>query len=320
MPLDRVLKRFSRLFMATALLALLLAPGLEAAPTRVPGTAVIIDPPPGFGASARFPGFEDTGRAASIIVTELPGPAAKMQEGMTSEALASRGMTLLRTETVKVDGKSALLLHVSQSAAGTIFLKWMLVAGDAKKTVMVVGAFPQTASELTLPIRRSLLSVSWSGTPRKADAYEGLAFHVDATPKLKLAGRAGGLLIFTETGTMQPSDAAEAMLVVGNSISDVTITNVETFARLRASKTTRIAPLRNIQGRALKAGGLPGYELIADTNDAKSGLALRMYQLVLADRKDYYLAQGFVTADRGAEAVTQFRRIMLSFRRVKQAQ
>src|SRR5256885_13164099 len=103
MPLDRVLKRFFLL----GLLVLVQAPGLAAAPTRVPGTAVNIDPPPGFGASARFPGFEDTGRAASIIVTELPGPAAKMQEGMTREALASRGMTLLRTETVKVDGKSA---------------------------------------------------------------------------------------------------------------------------------------------------------------------------------------------------------------------
>ena len=312
MAFDRVPMRW---ILVLALLALL-APPATAVPTRVAGTKVSLDPPPGFIPSARFPGFENSANAASIIVTELPGPASDMQKGMTGEALASRGMTLIHSETVKIEGQPAILLQASQSAAGTGFVKWMLVAGDAKKTVMIVAAYPEAAKELAMALRATLLSASWSGAPRKVNPYEGLMFRVDPTPKLKLAGRVGALLVFSETGSMQPSNAADAMMVVGNSISDVKIDNVETFARVRASKTTRIGPLRNLQGRAVTADRLKGYELVGETNDLKSGQALRMYQLVVADDKNYYLAQGFVSPEHAAVMIPEFRKITGSFRRL----
>src|SRR5262245_50873456 len=172
----------------SAMLALIAAASAAyAVPVPVPGTRVYLDPPSGFIPAERFPGFQREEKGASIMVTELPGPAATMQKGMTAKLLATRGMTLIRSQTVKVDGNDALLLHVSQSAAGVSFLKWMLVAGDAKQTVMVVGAFPKAAGELSLPVRRAVLSTTW-GAKRQIAPYEGLAFRVDATPALRLAG------------------------------------------------------------------------------------------------------------------------------------
>ena len=275
-----------------------------------------IDPPPGFALMDRLPGFEYPAQRATIMVSELPGSAVEVRRGMTRENLAARGMTLITSQTVRAAGGSALLLLVAQRAGGVDFQKWMLVAGDSKRSVVVVGAYPKNITTLSLPIKRALLSAAWKA-PGASSSQEGLTFRVTPTPRLKLAGRVGNMLLFSESGTTQPNDSTEAMLIMGSSYAESPITNVEAFARARASKTTRIGPLREIQGRALTLDGLPGYELVARTNDTQSGRELRMYQLVLADRTTYYLAQGFVTPQRAPLLVAQFRQVTGSFRRVR---
>jgi hypothetical protein len=304
--------------MALALfVACALAPSSSrAAAVRVPGTRVTLDPPPGFTPSDRFPGFQRADKAASIIVTELPGPAVEMQRGMTRDVLSTRGMTLIQSQTVTVGGQDALLIHVSQSAAGTEFLKWMLVAGDGKQTVMVVGTFPKAATGLSLPIKKAVLSISWGGVV-KAPPFEGLRFRVDPTPTLKLAGRVGNALVLSESGTMGPSDSDQAILVIGSSLSEASIGNVEKFARERASSSTQVGPLRNVVGHGITTDGLPGYELVAEANDVKTGRAVRMYQLVLVEGGTYYLAQGFVAASRPPEIMDQYRQVTRSFRRFR---
>jgi len=299
------------------ILALLALPALAGAvPARVPGTLVDLDPPPGFTLMERYPGFENRAKEASIMVSELPGSAVEVRKGMTRENLAGRGMTLISTQTVMVAGKSALLLNVSQRAAGRNFLKWMLVAGDAKKSVMVVGSFPKESPALSLPIKRAVLSTKWSPSG-PSSSFEGLTFRVDPAPKLKLGGRVGNLLVFSESGKIEPNNTTEAMLIVGSSYTEATVTDVEAFAKERASKTTRIGPLKIIEGRTVTTDGLPGYEIVANTYDLKSSKDIRMYQLVLADKTTYYLAQGFVTPERAAAVLPQFRLVTGSFRRVR---
>jgi len=310
-------RHHSRIRPACGILALaVIASAAHAAPVPVAGTRVSLDPPPGFVPAQRFPGFQNEAKGASIMVTELPGPAAQMQKGMTRELLATRGMTLIRSQMVKVGG-DALLVQVSQSASGTDFLKWMLVAGDAKQTVMIVATFPKASAGLSLPLKRAILSASWAGALPKALPYEGMTFRVDPTPALKLAGRVGNALVFTESGTMGQGDTDQAVLVMGSSFGDASLANVEAFARERAAHSTHVGPLRNVQGRVLTADGLPGYELVAEGNDVKTGHEVRMYQLVLVDKTTYYLAQGFVSADRGPAVVERFRQVTGSFRRLR---
>ncbi len=301
---------------ACAALVCILASTAYAGPVRVKGTRVTLSPPAGFKPADRFPGFQLAEKGGSIMVTELPGPSAEMRKGMTKEVLASRGMTLIRSQMVKVHGQDALLIHVSQSAGGTDYLKWMLVAGDTKETVMVVGTFPKAAAELNLPIKQAILSTSW-GASVKAPPFEGLLFRIDPTPTLRLAGRVGNMLVFSESGTMGPSEPDQAVLVMGSSLSEAAIGDVEAFARDRATKITQVGPLRNVKGRALTTDALPGYELVAEANDVKSGKPVRMYQLVLADAATYYLAQGFVSASRDPAILDQFRQVTGSFRRVR---
>src|SRR5678809_379191 len=106
------------------------------------------------------------------------------------------------------------------------------------------------------------------------------------------------------------------MLIMGASYLNAPIQNVEEFARARATQTRRIGPLRQILGKAITRDGLPGYELTAHTSDTQSGRELRLYQLLLVDRTTYYLAQGFVTPERAAPVLAQFRLVTGSFRRV----
>ena len=302
---------------ALALLACIAGAAVaRAEAVRVPGTRVSLDPPSGFLAAENFSGFQLASRGASIVITEIPGPVSEVQKGMTPKGLASRGMALLQSQTVNIEGQDALLLHVSQSARGTDFLKWMLVGGDARRTVMIVGTFPKSESDLSAPVRKSILTSTWSEKQR-GDLFEGLAFRVDPSPKLKLADRAGDMLVLTETGQIEPSSPQAATLVVGGAISEAVIENVEAFAKERAAKTEHVGPLRNLIGRPMTVDGLPGYELIGVGADEKSGRDVRLYQLVLVDSTTYYLAQGLMGADRDPRFVREFRRVTSTFRRVR---
>ena len=281
---------------------------------RVPGTRVSLSPPPGFLEAEQFAGFQLASRGASIVVTESSGPVAEFRKGMTKGGLASRGMSLLQSQTVNIGGQEALLIQASQSTRGSGFLKWILVGGDARGSVMIVGSFPKSESDLSEPVRESILTSTWSEKQR-GDLFEGLAFRADPSSKLKLADRMGNMLVFSETGAIEPSDSTQAILVVGGSLSETVIENLEKFAKERAAKTEGIGPLRNLIGRSMTVDGLAGYELIGIATYNKNGRDVRLYQLVLADGTTYYLAQGLLGADRDPRFVSEFRRVTATFRR-----
>ena len=127
---------------------------------QVPGTDIAMLPPNGFQASTRFHGFEHSNYLATIMVVEIPGPVADIQNGMTRDGLASRGMILLSSETRPWNSEQALLLHVSQRAGGVDFRKWILVVGSEKSTTMIVGSYPVKKEELSTPIRKAMLGAA----------------------------------------------------------------------------------------------------------------------------------------------------------------
>ena len=299
----------------TALLALLVfPPGLQAQPVRVTGTSVSLAPPDGFTAASRFPGFERADLQASIMVTELPGPVVEVTRGMNAAGLASRGMTLISSERQQVDGKSALLLHVSQVVQGTTFLKWMLAAGDAKRTVLVVGTFPQSAErELGDAIKAALLSTRWNAAAPEHH-FEGLPFRVSSTPALKIAGRMSNLLMLSESGTLGPHGPDAALFLIGLSVAPVTISDLQAFSEARARQTEQLRDIRIVRGAATTIASISGYELIAEGTDIASGRAVTVYQIVLPDAGGYVLMQGLVATPRARLMIPEFRRVAETYR------
>jgi len=286
-----------------------------AAPVRVPGTNVTLEPPAGFVAAENYPGFQSAEHQATIMVTQMPAPIAEVMKAMNKETMATRGMTLLSSSAEKVAGLDALLLEVAQTGGGVEYLKWMLVTGDPDTTYMVVGTFPRTAGkEVGAVIRASVLTASLTQGP--GDPYEGLLFRVEPTPVLKLSDRVSNLLIFTEAGKKGVLGPGEPLYIVGSSIGPGASGDLQAFSKARAQQTEKITDIRIVGGREIEVGGLAAWELLADAKDEKSGIPVRFYQVIVPDGGGgYFIVQGFVATDRAVELLPEFRKLTESFRK-----
>lgn len=311
------MKRIRASFAAGSVLAVLLALPATAEPVRVPGTSVSLEPPAGFALAEGFPGFQSLESGASILVTQMPAPVAEIRKAMTKDMLATRGITLLSSQEETVGGREALLVHVAQSAAGVDFLKWMLVTGDPKETVMIVGTFPKSAGEAAGAAIRSALLTASLAAAAPSDPFEGLLFRITPTPALKIASRISNMLLLTESGSPGPHGPEEPAYIVGSSIGPGGGGDLKVFSEARARQTTQIEDLRNVSGREITLGGLTAWELLADAKDMKSGAAIRLYQVIAQDGDGYFIVQGLVGADRADAMLPEFRRVTESFRKVE---
>lgn len=315
MTINRCHSRLARYWLAsfTVLLVAASAGGAE----RVPGTKVTLEPPPGFSRAEQFPGFQKAEVGSSVMVNELSGPVSQLRAGLTEEGLASRGMMLLDSQKISLDGREALLLHVSQVAAGTQFEKWIVVFGDAAQSVMVVATFPQAvAGSMSEPMKQSVLSARWN-PGAQVSGFEGLPFQLKENSVLKIANRISNTVILTRDGVRGPVSPEDPLLVVGASVSEIDLSDIEGFSRQRIAQTAGIDRLANIEGKTTTVDGLPVYELNAEARDVKSGTPIRIYQLVVADQRRYFLVQGLVGASAAAGFLPQFREIAHSLRRAQ---
>jgi hypothetical protein len=282
---------------------------------RVPGTNVTLAPPVGFAVASQYPGFEHTEAHASIVVTELPVAATDMMRSMTAPALSTKGMSLIAARDTMIAEKPARLLHVRQAAAGGSVLKWILIAGHAKATMMIVGTFPEAASpDVGESIRTSVLTASWSSAA-PADSFEGLPFRLTPTASLKLARRVSNMLMFTESGTTGSPGSTEALFIAGHSLGQGQITDERTFAESRAKQTDLLTSMTRFTSGPIRIDGAAGYELEADAIDSRSGRPMRLYQVIIPDQTGYFILQGISRADRASQIVPEFKRLTATFRR-----
>jgi len=302
--------------LALAVIVTALTNPLFAQSVRVPGTSVTLAPPEGFSSAKQYPGFERPEAQASIMVTELPGPAADMIRSMTGPALAGKGVILISARDTVIRDSPARLLHARQKTPKGEALKWILIAGDATKTIMVVGTFTDGVSPgIGNAIEQSLLTASW-GSPASVSPFEGLPFRVTPNAKLKLARRVSNMLMFTESGTTGTPGSTDALYIAGHSLGEGQIGDVRAFSESRARQTTLTKGVTNFTGRAIQVGGLDAYELEADAADARSGRAMRLYQVVIPDETGYFILQGLINADRAGEIFPEFKALTASFRRL----
>lgn len=310
------IRRSSRRAWLLAALFAVAAPGMAGAQRQaVTGTRVTLEPPEGFAPAARFTGFGREAARASIAVTELVAPFSVIAGRLTPEAFAAQGMAVRTYDTVAVEGASARLLSLTQNATGGPYGKWVLVFGDERATVLVTATYPADAeASLGEPMKQAVLSARRSReTP--ADPLEGIGFTVDPGTRLRIASRMGNNLSLNETGSLPMEDKGAPFLVIGQSVAEVDLGDLEAFARRRVANVGSTLQVTGITGGGpVTIGGAAGYELFADARAAEGGAAVKVYQVVLPEGSHYLLLMGFVGAERAAEFIPEFQSIARTLR------
>jgi hypothetical protein len=271
--------------------------------------------PDGFVVADRFSGLLREDAASLVRVSEIPGPAEKIRAEMTGEALAARGMELLRSESVTVDGRDGLLVHVRQTAAGADLRRWIVVFGAADTSVMIAASTPRAFEDrLGETLRRTLISAKWN-PDQILDPYAGLGFALAEAGSLKISDRLPSMISFTRGGHRGALASDEPLFLAGSSFAPLAGTDLEDFARRRLDEVAELGELEVLSERLLTLGGLPAHEFVVAASDRRTGAPLQVYQALVVDGDRFFLMQGMVGAGNAEEFIPQFREIAQSFRR-----
>lgn len=287
----------------------------QAQSKAVPGTKVKLTPPAGFALSTQFPGFMHEESGASIMVTEMPAPYSKITEAFTKESLAKQGMTWLAQRPHTISGKPGVLLHLRQSAQGTVYLKWMVAVGTEQETVLITATFPEAVkAQWSAALEKAVLGAQWDATAT-VDPLEGLNFSIKDEPEMKLARRMSSALLLTKDGTLPGKPTNDPMLVIASSISEVLIGELPQFAAARLNEITQITGAAIKQQSAVTIGGLKGSEIIAEAEWKTPQAPVTVFLTVLQDGNNYFIIQGFAARTEQQKYLPIFKRIAQSFQK-----
>ena len=281
----------------------------QAETVRIPGTRVSLDRPPGFELAQQFPGFQRTDARASIIVMEMSAPYDEMRDAMSTEGLEERGVMVESMDAVSVADRDGLLIGATQTAQGAVVKKWMALFGDHKTTVMVVAQMPLVhADQLSVPMRAAVVSARWA-PESDVGMFEGLGFSVEPTAKLQITDRMANMLVLTKPGHEGIVPPWDPRLVVGPSLGDNRIDDVEAFSRWQLTQNTTVSDVQTQSGRPVYVHGMFGYELVASATHIRSGVPLLVYQTVLLDKNGFFLLLGHVGSAQADEYLAEFRAV-----------
>jgi hypothetical protein len=279
---------------------------------KVPGTKVSLAPPAGLKPSSQFHGFADEETGASIEIGEMRGSYSVLAEEFTKEALAKKGMSLLSRKEISLGGRPGLLLHLRQEISSVDVLKWLVVTGNEKGVVFIVGAFPEKAkARWSSEMEKSLLSAQLDAES-ETDSLAGLNFSFNEDPSLKIASRFPNGVILTKGGD-PTSDGP--LFVINSALSKEAIPDVKKFAG-ELMRTAQISGIAVKKQSDVTIAGLPGVEVIAEAKwKATPNDVVIVYQVLLLDGKTYFHMQGFASRGDEEKYLAVFARIAQSFRK-----
>lgn len=279
--------------------------------TRVPGTQVFLDPPPGFTPSSTFTGFQHAASGASLMVLELAGPVDEVLAGFEPEALARQGMELLSRESLE---DASTLLHVEQRAGESVVHKWLRVLGDDTQTVFVMSVYPKDglAEAQVERLREAVVQASWD-PDAAVGPFEGASFTLGESERLRFFAKAGTSVVFTEDGAADPEHEGKASFSFGPALGPFQ-GEPRAFARSRLAAVPNHGNFDVRRMREVEVDGLAGFEVVASAESDTSGAAV-LYEVMLFEGATYWLGIGTVRAEAGDEYLSAFESLARSFRR-----
>jgi len=282
----------------------------------VVGTRASLIPPDHFTVSSEFPGFVQESTNASILVTEFPAPFSAASSGFSNPTMFSqRGMMLLEKQELSVSGQMGILARVMQKISGTDYLKWLLVLGDERQSLLITASFPKELErQLSEKMKASLLSAIWN-TEKVIVLTEGLNYSITEKGELRIAKRIANSLVYTKNGVFPSKDVDDPVFVIAQSLAKTDIANPEEFAEGRVLQTAEVTDVEIESSKTSTIDTLNGYEIVATAKDKQSGLPMSIYQVILFEEQRYFLMQGLVSRKNRQPFLKVFEEMTKTFRR-----
>lgn len=202
-------------------------PALAQGVSYVTGTGIGLVPPKGMHPSKTFSGFESPETGATILVGELPAEAyPQILATFTPEGLAASG---LQAAGAAIDwkvagGRGGRLIRGRQTAYGTVFRKWVLLAKGPANTVMVTVQVPdaKSASFPDAAVDGALKTVSLRTPPSLEEQASALPFRIgDRAGFRPVRVIAGSGLLLTEGPRDAIPDASQPVVIVASAVGVV---------------------------------------------------------------------------------------------------
>lgn len=277
---------------------------------KVPGTKCSLLPPKNFTPASSFSGFQHIQTGSSIMINEIPAPYQSIVGGFTAQALQTRGMSLIDKKEIDFNTSKATLIHVTQPANGTTYIKHILIFGDVNHTVMVNGIYPQSAKDMGDKIKESILSTVYNSSQNE-NTVDAASFSVDVSDtEFKMVKYVSGSLLYSTDGKIATESPT---LIVSNSIAKINTENQKKYAeeRFRKLPNGEKSSIRQVKGVTIDK--LDGYEIIADGKTKNDTPELVYFVMLFNANGDYYLIVGKAKED-FEKNLTAYKKIANTFR------
>lgn len=207
------------------MLLLWLSLALAGEPVAIPGTSVVMSPPPGFVLSGDYAGFHDPARGGTVRVFEFPAEARPelaatlVSTRVANEAFAEKGISFQRALSVPTPDGAARLV------AGRTASRWpaytALLPGDPVVLMHFIGV------PGTLPLRDVRASLATARVSAPADLTTRLAalpFTFEVPPPFRPALTFGGNTALFTVGPLDvdPELRQPRLIVIGARLAGAT--------------------------------------------------------------------------------------------------
>jgi hypothetical protein len=288
------------------------SPASAADPVFLPLARIGLVPPSGFVISKQFPGFEDAERKSGFLLRELPADSyAELEKTPPDELMKPSGATVETSSPFTLASGPAFLVVARKSANGLDLREWVLVASAPEFTAVVSVQVPVTESN-TYPddvIVAALSTVTFRNVPVE-EQLAVLPFAMNDLAGFRLVRATPESAVLTD-GPKDLFDLTEQSLIMvavaRGAPSDAD--SRPRFARAVFANTPGIKDTRLTRAEPQRVGGQPGYEIMANAKDMKTGTDVNLVQWLRFGTSGYLQIIGVTRKDNWAVAFPRFRAI-----------
>jgi hypothetical protein len=295
-----------------AIAVCLAAPASAAEPVFLPGFRIGLVPPAGMVPSQAFQGYEDAGRQAMLVITELGAQTfERVNEDFTPDALAAGGIEVDAREDAALAGMRGYLIIAHQTTGGARVRKWALVLTRDDLTTIVLFVMPEAAREAypDATLRAALVTLAVRERVPDAEKFGLLPYRFGDLAGFRLIQAIpDGTAILTSGPTDATIASLQPFFMIRTAPGEPPgPAERESFARRLLASMGGFDQFRLLQSAPLRFGAQSGHEIIAEGKDPKNGVELSLVQWLRFGTAGYVQMLGIARRDAWAQAFPRMR-------------